>query len=311
MTTSRSSAATAHLVAKLLAVLPMPTANVPNFIAKIDRVVRGLSLEADLLSLKQRHPEDALAAPPAVVARRTAVVSRPSLARASVYKSDDLISGQMASHTASLNRPQLSSEFDASALPPVEIIPARRRGRPPGSGRKAIVAEPIADIEDEPTAPVQPRLLRRADVAVETSQENVPFSLQSSPDDTIRGVVKWFDGRTGKGALRLTGIGDVALEQRILDQSHIKRLYRDQEIEAHVEQSGSKVRLLSLSIPNRSESPLLQILGNAGETMRTVKRQPRPVVVEIKRDTVKRRRSRADADHAFGGADAMALLPIR
>ena len=147
-------------------------------------------------------------------------------------------------------------------------------------------------------APPQPKLLRRAQVSEPEPQVAEAAPVARPAGGTVRGVVKWFDGRNGKGALRLTGIsGDVALEAAVLEQSGVKRLYKDQEIEATVQDVGGRVRLVSLSLPGRGAGrPAL-----GGEVLGTVRRQPRPVMVEIKRDGTRQRSARAAAEQVLGG----------
>jgi cold shock CspA family protein len=184
--------------------------------------------------------------------------------------------------------------------PPAESVarPAARRGRP----RRVAVAPEIVETPPVPDAPPpQPRLLRRADAqASEPQHQAEPGPTFRAPEGAVRGVVKWFDGRAGKGALRLTGIsGDVLLDPEVLIKSGIKRLYKDQEIEATVEESGGRVRLLSMSLPARSSESTPNIM--AGEITGTVRRQPRAVQVQIKRDGIRRSAARAEAEQVLGG----------
>ncbi|MEA2754994.1 MAG: hypothetical protein QOJ54_1283 [Aliidongia sp.] len=149
--------------------------------------------------------------------------------------------------------------------------------------------------------PPQPRLLRRAEALAHEADHHVESQPTfRAPDGPLRGVVKWFDGRAGKGALRLMGIsGDVLLDPTVLTNSGIKRLYKDQEIEATVEETGGRVRLLTLSLPTRNGEPALNMMP--GEITGTLRRQPRSVQVEIKRDGVRQTAARAEAEHVFGG----------
>ncbi|MGB8843421.1 MAG: hypothetical protein WCC64_20390, partial [Aliidongia sp.] len=177
------------------------------------------------------------------------------------------------------------------------IIPPRGRGRP----RRVAVSQPIVETPMPEAPPPQPRLLRRAEaLAYEAEHHAESPVIARSPEGPLRGVVKWFDGRAGKGALRLMGIsGDVLLDPTVLTSSGIKRLYKDQEIEATVEETAGRVRLLSLSLPTRNGEPTLNMMP--GEITGTLRRQPRSVQVEIKRDGVRKSAARAEAEHVFGG----------
>jgi cold shock CspA family protein len=189
------------------------------------------------------------------------------------------------------------SLFRASPTVIPTIIPARRRGRP----RKIAPAQPIAEVPVPEVAPPQPRLLRRAEALAHDADHHVESQPTfRAPNSPLRGVVKWFDGRAGKGALRLMGIsGDVLLDPTVLTNSGIKRLYKDQEIEATVEETSGRIRLLSLSLPARNGEPTLNMMP--GEITGTLRRQPRSVQVEIKRDGVRQTAARAEAEHVFGG----------
>lgn len=177
--------------------------------------------------------------------------------------------------------------------------PAPRRGRP----RRVAVLPVVPEAPPPPDAPPpQPRLLRRADAQASEAAQHHAEMLPTfrAPEGVVRGVVKWFDGRAGKGALRLTGIsGDILFDPEVLTRSGIKRLYKDQEIEATVEESGGRVRLLSMSLPTRGTDSASNIM--AGEITGTVRRQPRAVQVQIKRDGIRRSAARAEAEQVLGG----------
>ncbi len=192
-------------------------------------------------------------------------------------------------------------------VPEVTIIPPRKRGRPRlvRVEREAVVATPEPDIE-----PPQPKLLRRARMPVpEPTLSGLPMTAPK-PGGTIRGVVKWFDGKAGKGALRLTGIsGDVALETAVLQRAGIRRLYKDQEIEATIQQSGDRVRLVDLALPGRVAAPQNPFRAN-GEVTGVVRRQPRQVMVEVKRDGSRQRLARAEAEQVLGSSSAGATVRL-
>jgi cold shock CspA family protein len=170
----------------------------------------------------------------------------------------------------------------------------RRRGRP----RR--LAAPTQTVEDVVAPePAQPRLLRRAELVTPEHHHDLQ-PVARTTDGTLHGVVKWFDGRAGKGALRLTGIsGDIALDASALARSGIKRLYKDQEIQAIVQESGGQIRLVSLSLPGR---PAASAQAEGGDAATGPRRQPRTVMVEIKRDGGRQQAARSEAEQVFGNA---------
>ncbi|HVJ51049.1 MAG TPA: hypothetical protein VM689_01215 [Aliidongia sp.] len=267
MTDSSPIAETAEFVIKILSARPVATADLPSTIANIRQALERLG---------------SVTAEPV----QQAIFNRPSL------------------------RPQHRGAVVARAepavrhavpkpMPAVTFLPEKpRRGRP-----RRVPAVFAPEPEAAPPAPApQPRLLRRAD-AMATNEtdagEDTPAMLRV-PAGAVRGVVKWYDGRAGKGALRLTGVsGDVPLEPSVLERSGIKRLYKDQEVEATVEEQAGRMRLVSLKLPGRSTEPVLNVVG--GEVTGTVRRQPRPVTVEVKRTGGRQRSARAEAEQILGG----------
>jgi cold shock CspA family protein len=195
-------------------------------------------------------------------------------------------------------RPRAAAPKPAAPAPPftpVRVAEKPRRGRPPRV--VAVAPEPEAIAAPEP----QPRLLRRAEAMANEHEHHIePHAVMRTPTGTLRGVVKWYDGRAGKGALRLTGVsGDVLLDPAVLARSGIKRLYKDQEIEATVQDSAGRVCLVSLSLPSRNNEPMLNTM--AGEVTGMVRRHPRSVTVEVKRDGIRQSAARAEAEQVLGG----------
>jgi cold shock CspA family protein len=114
------------------------------------------------------------------------------------------------------------------------------------------------------------------------------------PRSTLRGIVKWFDARERKGALRLPGFGgDVAIDAQLLAESGIQRLYKGQEIEATVNGTAEAPRLVKLALPGGAQ-PLLP----RGGVVRG--RHAKPVVVELKREGLRRVAARAEAEQVLG-----------
>ncbi len=184
---------------------------------------------------------------------------------------------------------------------PVEMAPAaaveaprKRRGRPPGSTNRKTQLRPAFM---EPTAAVQapppaPSLLRRADMV--HSEPEAPAKVDSA-QRLIRGVIKWYDGRTGKGSVRLPGSGDVAIDAGHLTRSGLSRLYPGQEIEASIHGAGDTVEIDRMTLIGgpQSERPI-----EAGPI--AVRRNTKLVMVEMKRDSLRRVAARAEAEHILG-----------
>ena len=182
-------------------------------------------------------------------------------------------------------------------VPAVIKLPMRRQRR--RLDRPAAAPVPVIETPAEPPAP---RLLRRAQVAV---PEPAPLPAPPAPAaGTVRGVVKWFDSKAGKGAIRLTGIsGDLPLDPALLQRAGIRRLYKDQEIEAAIEGGNDRVRLVDLFLPGRAAA-------SGGGAKGLTRRAPRQVTVEVKRDGMRLRQARAEAEQVLG-AKATVRLPRR
>ena len=259
MTASSPSPETIRFIARILAAQPTAVTEVAETIANIARTVDTLSTA----------PAPAESAVPGRVAKP---------------------------------EPQVAASRAAEPAAPEPIV-LKTRGAAAVRPRRRITveAEPVEpEVELAPEPAPQPRLLRRAEI-VTPEPAPTPALLATRPAaGPARGVVKWFDGKTGKGALRLTGVsGDVAIERAALEQSGIKRLYKDQEIEATVEDLGrGRVVLLSLALPGRP--PV-----GAATTGYAPPRQVRSVMVEVKRDGVRATSAREEAEQVLGGIDRM------
>jgi cold shock CspA family protein len=202
----------------------------------------------------------------------------------------------------------------ATEIPTIpEPIVLKPRGAAAASRPRRRIVEETPEIEPEieaaPEPAPQPRLLRRAEIV--HAEHDPAASLQPvrPAGGPVRGVVKWFDGKSGKGALRLTGVsGDVALERSVLEQSGIKRLYKDQEIEATVEDHGrGRVTLTSLSLPGRqpANGAAASMFGAGTPGTTNVQRQARSIMVEVKRDGVRATSAREEAEHVLGGIERL------
>jgi len=182
----------------------------------------------------------------------------------------------------------------------VERAPVAREPRPtraprkPRAERHAVSAAQV-DAPAEPSAPPPPapKLVRRAEMM--PAQAAAPMAMLAAPSHgTVRGVVRWFDPKSGKGALRLPGLGDVAFEARLLQDSGITRLFKGQEIEATLAEGNGAPQLQHLSLPGTvAASPL----GSGGMVK---SRHAKPVIVELKREALRRAAARAEAEHVLG-----------
>jgi cold shock CspA family protein len=271
MTGSSPSPETIRFIARILAAQPTSVTDVAETIANIVRAVDNLGAPAGKLDMAPAAKK------PAAKAVATATQDEGDAA-------------------------------DADLAPKITVLKPRGERVVVARARRRVadeIEEPVAELVPEP-AP-QPRLLRRAEIA--QPEQNPIAALQPirPAGGPVRGVVKWFDGKTGKGALRLTGVsGDVPLERAVLEQSAIKRLYKDQEIEATIQDQGrGRVTLLSLSLPGRNPATAATNLlgGNDGTTM--VRRQARSILVEVKRDGVRATSAREEAEQVLGGIERL------
>jgi cold shock CspA family protein len=268
MTTSSPSPETIRFIARILAAQPTPVTDVAETIANIVRTVDNLAA-----------PTISSESAPVGKTRTTAAYAPPAT--------------------------------DAAPVPATIVLKPRGERAAATRTRRRIVEEAQVDepeIEVAPAPAPQPRLLRRRAEIAQPEQDPAAALQPTRPaGGPVRGVVKWFDGKTGKGALRLTGVsGDVALERAVLEQSAIKRLYKDQEIEATIQDLGrGRVSLISLSLPGRNPSSAGSGLfgGNGGATNAT--RQARSVLVEVKRDGVRATSAREEAEQVLGGIERL------
>jgi cold shock CspA family protein len=172
----------------------------------------------------------------------------------------------------------------------VVATPMRQKRRP---RREAATAEAMATDEAPAAPPPAPKLVRRAEVA--PAAPAAPSLVAPPHHGALRGVVRWFDPKSGKGALRLPGLGDVGFEARLLAESGITRLFKGQEIEATLTEGSGAPQIQRLTVPGTvSAHPL------GGGMVKG--RQARPVVVELKREALRRAAARAEAEHVLGSS---------
>jgi cold shock CspA family protein len=170
--------------------------------------------------------------------------------------------------------------------PQAASTPRRRRRQP------AEIA-----VTEEPTLaapPPAPKLVRRAEIMAAPAA-TVTATPTPASQGAVRGVVKWFDPRAGKGALRLPGFsGDVLFEARLLAESGIARLFKGQEIEATIDGgNGRPPQVQRITLPGSvTATPVGAGIVHS--------RRAKPVLVELKREALRRAAARAEAEHLLG-----------
>lgn len=167
----------------------------------------------------------------------------------------------------------------------------QRRARRPRSAASAAPDSLPAEPAEPPAPPPAQKLVRRAEMA--PAPVAVVAPILTPPHGAVRGVVRWFDPKSGKGALRLPGVGDVGFEAQLLADSGITRLFKGQEVEATLAETGGAPQVQRLALPGAvTTAPL------GGGVVKG--RQARPVVVEMKREALRRAAARAEAEHVLG-----------
>jgi cold shock CspA family protein len=204
---------------------------------------------------------------------------------------DRLRNGVPAAETTASRRPPV-----AASANPAQMPPRRGRGRPRKTEPR--LEERVRRPEPVMVTPVAPRLMRRAEVTpAEPLGIQAPILQAPVPRNTVlRGVVRWFDLKTRQGTLRLPGFAeDVAIEAAALESAGISRLYKGQEVEATVAGENGSARLLSLALPGRIAEPPKGLFATG-----PVRRHAKPVVVEMKRDALRRAAARVEAELVLG-----------
>jgi len=206
-----------------------------------------------------------------------------------------------------LAKPQRSIRQPVAEIMPVaveaEVKPVRKRAAAPP--RQPPAASALETLVRSAEAPAQvaavPGLMRRADMAGSPPVLGEGL-LAQPPRSTLRGIVKWFDPKTRRGALRMPGFGDeVAVDDAMLARAGIARLFKGQEIEAAIVVQGTRVQLVSLALPGRAADPNETLFGIKSSSSRTVsRRQAKPVVIELKRDALRRAGARVEAENLLG-----------
>ncbi len=175
------------------------------------------------------------------------------------------------------------------AQPPKATLAVDRRVLAPRRVRPQTIAAAV-EPEVATTPPPAPKLVRRAEVA--PAAPATALAPAAAPG-VRRGVVKWFAPKSGKGALRLPGLGAVGFEQRLLAESGIPRLFKGQEIEVTLAEGDGTPQLRKLTLPGVAGAAPL---GSGVVRSRGAKQ----VVVELKREALRRAAARAEAEHVLG-----------
>jgi hypothetical protein len=226
-----------------------------------------------------------------VAARQTPIGEIPQVI-ASLSETVERLRGGVPEAVAAKAIPIVKTVMRRKPVSAASATPPRRgRGRPKSTEKR--VEEWVRRPEPVVVTPVVPRLMRRAEVA-----PSEPFGFQApAPQKTVlRGVVRWFDLRTRQGTLRLPGFADdIAIEAGALESAGISRLYKGQEVEATVAGENGSARLVSLALPGRIAEP-----ANGLFPAGSMRRHAKPVVVEMKRDAMRRAAARVEAEHVLG-----------
>lgn len=162
--------------------------------------------------------------------------------------------------------------------------------------RRTAAAETVDQAPSLAAGPPQPRLVRRAEIAPASVAQvsAAPCFGPAQPPGALRGIVRWFDPRTRRGALQLPGFGeDLSIEAGLLEDMGISRLYKGQEIEATLS-DDPRPRVVRLRIPGG----VWQVHPTGGFVRN--RHHARPVVVEMKREALRRVAARVEAEQLLG-----------
>jgi cold shock CspA family protein len=184
----------------------------------------------------------------------------------------------------------LSELRSAPQETPVAIAPTRAPRPTPQKVARRVPRTPPAAAPEPEMKPPQPTLLRRAEVITVAPVAPAPTFTATPPNGSVRGVVQWFDSRTGQGTLRLPGQShDVPVDTALLGTFGIQRLFKGQEIDATLEGSGNPPKITALQLVNAPAATPV-----SGGMVRD--RHAKPVVVELKREALSRSAARAEAE---------------
>jgi len=202
------------------------------------------------------------------------------------------VSGVIRSVHTALSR---LSEYDVGATT-LAAKSDQPRATPAPRRKRRQQGETAPPDNPAPTAPPPtPKLVRRAEVMAAPPASAATPPIAPAPHGAVRGVVKWFDPRAGKGALRLPGFsGDVLFEARILADSGIARLFKGQEVEATIlSGNGRPPQVQRITLPGSAAATAV----GAGVVH---SRRAKPVLVELKREALRRAAARVEAELLLG-----------
>jgi len=189
---------------------------------------------------------------------------------------------------ANVQRALSSLDEKASAEPTARAPRPTRRASAQREAASQTQTPPAETAEPEAKA-APPTLVRRAALSVQASAEATHLAAPAVTG-AVRGVVQWFDSRTGQGALRLPGSSrDLPIDAAMLASFGIARLFKGQEIEATLEGTAEQPKLALLRLVNAP--PTSPVTGGTVHD-----RHAKAVVVELKHQAQRRNAARAEAE---------------
>lgn len=175
----------------------------------------------------------------------------------------------------------------AAAAPAAKRQPDHRKAKS-RSRKRTPAARAVSPIEVAPR-PAATTLVRRAAIAAAPAAA-APAVLSLPASNAVRGVVQWFDSRTGEGMLRLPGLSrDLPVDAATLARFGISRLFKGQEIDATLTGPTDAPKLSSLHLANAPAAAPI-VVGTVRD------RHAKTVVVELKREAPRRSAARAEAE---------------
>ena len=166
---------------------------------------------------------------------------------------------------------------------------ARRKRKRPAATTLPPPAPSIEAPQEAAPKSLPSTLVRRAEV-IGVAPVAPVVAFVPARNGAVRGVVQWFDSRTGRATLRLQGLSrDVRVDAATLAGFGITRLFKGQEIEATIDAAGETPKLTTLHLANAAATSLV----SRGTVL---DRRAKPVVVELKREAPRRDAARAEAE---------------
>lgn len=300
MTKSLHAPALARSVLRIVAARNTPVAELPQLVATLYQALKRVVEKPET-----NEPISSSLPSPPPVSPAWAVPRKP---RRRIPPGERMPAEQDTARRASADHAPAASLPAADGKEPGTRKPAQ--GQPAKKnmprkraefGREAALSAPPVQESRPPVVSAAPGLMRRADIV--GGEAGFGSRIVQPPRSTVRGIVKWFDTKSRRGALRLPGFGDeVMVDDALLARAGIARLFKGQEIEAAIVMEGGRINLLSLSLPGRAAGPPANTLFGAGAvaTKSAARRQARPVVIELKRDALRRVAARVEAEQLLG-----------